>query len=257
MQAICSVGTRDKQMGVKPDFPFYNGLPAELGGRGWLLVLGAVLVAYLQLVLLPLPGFPLNFIPVILFSVIPLAALAWVGGAWTSLFRRYGPREFGLTILFGLLTLVVSFAAGLILTFLTTMTANPVLVSELSSTDLALLLVRSGIQLVGEETVTILPLLAVMWFCFQRLHWSRSRSLVAGVVVSTLLFAAMHLPTYGWNVIQCFGVIGVARLVMTVSYLLTGNLAVSIGAHVLHDWALFFMSFAGAHAPIDPAAGAS
>ncbi|MFE5294277.1 type II CAAX prenyl endopeptidase Rce1 family protein [Isoptericola sp. NPDC056618] len=71
------------------------------------------------------------------------------------------------------------------------------------------------------------------------LHLSRRSSLVLAVVVSTLLFAALHLPTSGWNVLQCVLVIGTARVILLVPYLLTKNLAASATAHMVDDWALF------------------
>ncbi|MFD6137821.1 type II CAAX prenyl endopeptidase Rce1 family protein [Isoptericola sp. NPDC060257] len=70
------------------------------------------------------------------------------------------------------------------------------------------------------------------------LHLSRRSSLMLAVVVSTLLFAALHLPTSGWNV-QCVLVIGTARVILLVPYLLTKNLAASATVHMVDDWALF------------------
>lgn len=116
--------------------------------------------------------------------------------------------------------------------------------------ELLLFLPRTFIQLIGEELITILPLLAVLWLCVSRFGLSRRRALVIAVIASTLLFAALHLPTYGWNVVQCLGTIGTARLVLTLAYVLTRNLWVSVTAHVANDWSLFLMSFAGGHLPI-------
>jgi len=60
----------------------------------------------------------------------------------------------------------------------------------------------------------------------------------------------MHLPTYDWNVVQCFAVIGTARLVLTAAYLRTRNLWVSYGAHILNDWSIFAVGYWGSHLPI-------
>jgi hypothetical protein len=57
-----------------------------------------------------------------------------------------------------------------------------------------------------------------------------------------LLFAAAHLPTYGWNVVQTLSGVGVARLILTLPYIMTRNLWVSSGAHVLNDWTMFSAS---------------
>ncbi|HSE07866.1 MAG TPA: CPBP family intramembrane glutamic endopeptidase [Nocardioidaceae bacterium] len=94
-------------------------------------------------------------------------------------------------------------------------------------------------QLLGEELVTILPLLALMYYLHFRRGTSRLTALLVSWAVTALLFGALHLPTYDWNVVQALLGIGVARLVLTLAYVLTKNLWVSTGAHVLNDWAIF------------------
>jgi membrane protease YdiL (CAAX protease family) len=58
-------------------------------------------------------------------------------------------------------------------------------------------------------------------------------------VVTAIWFGAAHLPTYDWNVLQCFLVIGLARIVLTLAYIRTKNILVAFGAHLLVDWAIF------------------
>lgn len=87
--------------------------------------------------------------------------------------------------------------------------------------------------------LTILPLLAVLWLCVRKFNLSRRVGLIIAVILSTLAFAAVHLPTYDWNLLQCFGGIGTARLVLTAAFLITRNLWVSAGAHIVNDWTEF------------------
>ena len=61
-----------------------------------------------------------------------------------------------------------------------------------------------------------------------------------------LLFAAVHLPTYGWNVIQVVLGVGVARIVLLIPYLMTKNILVSTGAHILNDWSSFTLAILAA-----------
>jgi membrane protease YdiL (CAAX protease family) len=49
----------------------------------------------------------------------------------------------------------------------------------------------------------------------------------------------LHLPTYDWNWIQCIVIIGSARMVLTLPWILTKNIWVSTGAHIINDWSLF------------------
>lgn len=62
-----------------------------------------------------------------------------------------------------------------------------------------------------------------------------------------LLFGASHLPTYDWNMVHAFAVIGSARL-MLLPYMMTKNIWVSTGAHILNDWTLFIIAV-GRHSP--------
>lgn len=240
-------------MGAKNDFPYYAGEPVAVSGPGWLWVLAAVFIAFLQLIFLPFGTAPLNFIPAAIFTGLPLIALMAVTG-WRApaLFRPVGLRAFGTGIGFGVLTVIISGVAGLMVSGLFGAVPNPAVevLAGMGAADLLLFLMRTFIQLIGEEVVTMLPLLAVLWLCVRKLGLSRRIALIIAVVVSTLWFAAMHLPTYDWNVMQCLGIIGTARLVLTLSYLLTRNLWVSSIAHIFNDWTLFMTSFALGHLPI-------
>lgn len=190
-------------MREKPDLPFYDGRPVPLGGRAWAVVLAGTAVAFAMLmVLLPLlPTAPLNFLPALLFTGLPLAALALVAGRhWRALFRPYGWRAAAQSLLFALLTIAVSFAVGLVLSRYMALAGNPAMLqlSTMGGADLALFLGRTFIQLIGEELLTILPLLAVLWFCVQLLGLTRRAGLLVAILASTLLFGAVHLrPTTG------------------------------------------------------------
>jgi len=69
---------------------------------------------------------------------------------------------------------------------------------------------------------------------------------LAAWLITAVLFGLMHLPTYGWNLVQCVAVIGSARLVLTLPWILTKNIWVSTGAHIVNDWLLFAMGLLGA-----------
>ncbi len=244
----------------RTDYPFYDGRPVRIEASGWALILAACALAFVALVALPFETFPLNLLPAVLFVALPLMALSRVsGGHQAALFGPFRLKEFGIALGFGLLAIVASIAIGLALRQVTDMTTNPAagLLVAGGPADYAAFFARTAIQLVGEELVTILPLLAVLWFCVDRLGMSRRTGLIAGVVVSTLWFAALHLPTYDWNLIQCFAGIGGVRLILTAAYLLTRNLWVSAGAHIINDWTEFLLPAAInalAHGPIDPTA---
>lgn len=241
-------------MTVNQDLPFYNGQPTTIGSGGWLLLMGSVLLAVALLFFIPPTPVALSFLAAALFTGVPLATLALVAGPrWTAVFRPFGAKQLAQAVGFGLLTLATTFAVGLLLNMILPLTPNKGIAAVASQgvLDQVLFVIHAVIQLVGEEAITILPLLAVLWLCVTKLGLSRGVGLTIAVVVSTLWFSLIHLPTYNWNILQCLGAIGVARLVLTASYLLTRNLWVSSGAHILNDCVLFFISFAGGHMPVD------
>lgn len=235
------------------DLPYYNGVPDRIGGGGWLLILAAVVIAFLQLALWRPQSVPLDFVSAALLPAVPLVALmAVTGWRWPAVFRGIGLKGVLIGLAFALLTIVCSFAAGALLATVMPMTSNPNLagMADEGTAELLVFWGRAAIQLIGEEVVTILPLLAVLWFCVERLKLPRVWGLIIAVLVSTVWFAALHLPTYNWNWVQCLGTIGTARIVLTLAYLVTRNLWVSIIAHIANDWSLFLIAFIGGHAPI-------
>lgn len=237
----------------RPDFPFYDGRPVRLDGRAWLILLAALAVAFTVLELLPMRGFPQKLIPALLFVAIPLGALRIVAGPhWTALFRRVGLWQIGQMVLFGLLTLAASLAAGLVLSQIFTFSHNPVseTMGNLTGGGLAAVLIPTIPQLVGEELLGILPFLAVLWLCVTHLNLPRRAGITAALIVSALIFGAAHLPTYDWNWGQALLGIGTARVFLTLAYIATRNLWVSAGAHILNDWIGFLFAFAAGHAPM-------
>lgn len=244
-----------RQQPVRPtrDFPYYAGDPVQINGKGWLVLMIALAAAFAQLTLLPFETFPLNFIPALIFTGLPLLALmAVTGWRMPALFRRFGLKGLFAGLGFALLTIASSMIVGLVVSQFFEMTSNTSVanLAAASSTDLVLFLARTFIQLIGEELITVLPLLAILWLCVSRLGLPRGRALIIAFIGSTLLFAGLHLPTYDWNVIQCLATIGTARIVLTLAYVLTRNLWVSATAHIANDWSLFLMSFIGGHLPI-------
>ena len=112
----------------------------------------------------------------------------------------------------------------------------------MSSGRRVLFLTGSLIQLVGEDVLTLVPFLAILAFVTGRLALHRPAAIGAAWLGSALIFAAAHLPTYDWHVVQTLVVIGVERLVLTIPYLLTKNLWSSVIAHVGNDWALMLIA---------------
>lgn len=233
------------------DFPFYNGAPVSVSTAQWMFVVAMVVIGFIVLVLpVDWPGGIFGqFIPAVLFPAIPLAALAWVApGHWRSIFGRVGSREVKLMFGFALLNLIVSMIVGVALRAFTEVTPNAA-AAELGVLDAAgqvAFFAKTLPQLLGEEVVTLLPFLALMHWLVIGLRVGRRRAIIVAWLVSSVVFGLIHLPTYDWNLIQCVLVIGVARMVLTLPWIMTKNIWVSTGAHIINDWTLFGMVLLGA-----------
>ena len=238
---------------AQDDFPYYNGQPTALNGGQWALVLLGVALGFAALIA-PVPLFTDEFgqfIPAILFFAIPLAMLAWVVPRhWTAIFRRLSARHVMWMVLFALLNIVVSIGVGAVVMKFHGAHANPVFgaMGAMDATGIALFFLKTLPQLFGEELVTILPMLALMTLFHHRLGMSRIAAIFIAWMLSAVLFGALHLPTYGWDFVQCFVIIGSARLVLSLAYLKTRNIWVSAGAHIINDWTLFGSGLLGAAA---------
>lgn len=234
------------------DFAFYNGSPASITGAQWWGVLAAVAAAFLALALSAAAGSAgalWAFIPALGLAVLPLMALARVAPAhWTCLFGRVRFREVRLMLGFALLNIVVSLALGALVLAFTAVAANSS-TAQLGSLDSAgriAFFAKTLPQLLGEELITVLPFLALLQWFTQGLGWGRKRAILLAWVATSLGFGLLHLPTYGWNWVQCMVVIGGARMVLTLPWMMTKNLWVSTGAHISNDWLLFAMGLWGA-----------
>lgn len=226
------------------DFPFYNGTPLNITGPQWLIVLAGCVLGFVSLTTsIPfLTSATSGIINSILFFALPLIALRIVAGPhWKSIFRRIDRK----TILWGigiaLLNIVISLTVAVTVKSFFETADNPIggFLGGAESGDLALFFIRSIPQLFGEEVVSILPFLAALWFAHAKLGLTRKRAILLAWLFTALLFGAIHLPTYSWNFVQCFVIIGSARIVLLIAYLATKNIFASAIAHFLNDWIIF------------------
>ncbi|MGH7028414.1 CPBP family intramembrane glutamic endopeptidase [Brevundimonas sp.] len=226
------------------DFPYYNGQPVALSGRQWLLVLLFCCVGFLVLIAAPtlLPGQAGRWAGALLFAGLPVLGLRLAAGpAWRALFPPLRARDLWIGLAFAPLNLLATTLTALLVIHTSVTTANPAIaqIGQMQGLDLALFFAVTLPQLLGEELVTILPFLAILTVCSRGLKTGRRTAIAAAWILSALLFGALHLPTYGWNLLQALGIIGIARLVLTAPFILTKSPWSSAVAHVTNDWLLF------------------
>lgn len=228
---------------VGPDFPFYREDPPTISIAGWLLIVAGTVAGFASLVV-PLPfidGVATGWLRTAAFVALPLIALAIAAPRrWKAIFGRVGPREVKLMFAFALLNIVISMAIGAVIKTFGTVTANATIMdaANLDGPHLLNFFAKVALQLLGEELMTILPFLAILWFFHAKTRIGRNAAVLTAWLLSALLFGLVHLPTYDWNIVQCVVVIGSARLVLTWAYVWSKNIWVSTGAHIINDWAI-------------------
>lgn len=222
------------------DFPFYNGNPINFTPfQSWFLLIVSVgSVVFFEVGASFLPKFMHPFINII----IPLGAFAIVVKSnWTKIFRKIYFKD--ILLVFGVLivSLIVSSISGFLLSKYAGATANPAAVSLSgnSTFENIMFMVKLIPMLFGEELITIIPFLVILQFATKNLKLSRKQAITIAWIVSAIIFGALHLKTYNWNIIHAIVGIGIARLVLTLPYIKTKNIWISTFVHVLNDWCLF------------------
>lgn len=236
------------------DFPFYNLLPAEIPTWKWILIILSCIVGFASLLFIYFDNQILNLIPRILFAGIPLATfIILVRPNWKAIFKPLKWADVPTIIAFWLLTLGLSAAAAFLVSGgdpVGHFAANSATATVLDGGFWGVVGFYLGtfIQLFGEELVTILPFLAILYWLHTKFKVSRKLAIVLALIVTAISFGAMHLPTYGWSVVQAIVLIGVARIALTLAFIRTKNILVSFGAHVVNDWVTFTLALVAAAA---------
>ncbi len=226
------------------DFPFYDGHPVALSSMQWLSILIAVAVGFACITseVAILTGNLGIFVRTLLFPAIPLVTLRIIAGPyWRCLFYRLRDVDLGWMLGFAVLNLVVSILVGTLIMKQFGAETNLAVsgLADMDTKERVLFFLRTIPQLFGEEVLTILPFLAILYVAYERLNLSRTSAFLLAWLLSSVLFGLAHLPSYNWNLIQCLLVIGSARLVLSLAYIKTKNIWVSTGAHIINDWTIF------------------
>jgi len=239
----------NSEKAVGHDYPYYDGKPVELGWLDWVIVLFATALGFAALtkavpgLIELMPGPVYSFLAAIAFGAIPLAALYWRSkGNIGALFNGWKWSYLWWGIAFGILNLIFTFGSGSLANAVFDLAPNERIAGLAHSAPPQGYLnfyAKTGIQLFGEEVLTIIPFLFLLWLGVAKLGWSRTASVILAYIGSAVIFGAAHLPTYDWNVAQALLLIGPIRLVLTLAYMKTKSMWTCTIAHVLNDWTLF------------------
>lgn len=225
------------------DFPFYNGKPITVETWKWAVAWLGTFLGFLALSFYPASNNVESVVPRILFAAIPLVIFAYLTKPYCkTIFSKPRRKDYGYMVLFALLNMVLTPVLAslvLVLGFSTAGNAAGDGLVGASAGELAAFYFGTGIQLLGEELLVIIPFLATLSTLHLKFGVSRKKAILWAWLISALWFGAIHFPTYQWNVIQALVVIGGARIALTLAFIRTKNIWVSAGAHIINDWVLF------------------
>ncbi|MEK3946588.1 hypothetical protein BSK48_21315 [Paenibacillus odorifer] len=224
------------------DFPFYSELQSPtLNLKTSLIFLIAVAAGFALFLI----GFGGTYGHPFINVIFPLAAVIFVARSqWTLLFRKLVAKDIILILGTYIVNLIVTYGVGFIITKLFNFSANPVSegfngnFSDTITTFLTMLP-----MLFGEELITILPFLVILYLGVKKLKMNRKSAIILAWIVVSIIFGAYHLPTYNWNIAQAILGIGIVRIVLLYPYIKTKNIWTSFIVHVLNDWTLFGFAF--------------
>lgn len=112
--------------------------------------------------------------------------------------------------------------------------ANPIF-DILTDENVKRFIVSTMIQFIAEEIIFIIPFL----FVINKLRTKNEKlKTLAAILVSSVIFGAMHLTTYNFNILQAVLVISIIRTGLSISYVLSKNLTVTYLVHMIYDWVL-------------------
>lgn len=224
------------------DFPFYDKEPVDVAAWKWIVIIVGCAVGFFVFISIPAADNVSSLLPRTLFTAIMLVVFILLTGRhWAAIFRKMTGSDWLNMVVFGLLTIVISFVVGAIIRAIFGASSNSSGdgLATGGPVEIGAFLVGTAVQLLGEELFTILPFLAIMYLLHTKAGVGRNMSAILAWLITALWFGAAHLPTYDWNVVQALVGIGVARLILTLAYMRTKNIAVSTGAHIINDWVEF------------------
>ncbi|MDN5475015.1 MAG: CPBP family glutamic-type intramembrane protease [Lactococcus lactis] len=97
-------------------------------------------------------------------------------------------------------------------------------------------------MLLGEELITIILLIIIA-----NLLGGTRKALIVAVIISTLIFGFLHLPTYDWNFAQVIFIIAAARIPFTLASLKSDSLYTGLLIHITYDWIIFILVILSHH----------
>lgn len=184
---------------------------------------------------------PVSFFIVLLAGLIGSWLLFGLEGI-KKIFSKPKKGAFIFIILSIIGSYIISIITGLISTaiFQQSIIVNPI--KEQFSGSLVnsfLLLFKTVFMLAGEEILVTVPLVIIVSLLIHKTKISKSKAVIISTILTAIIFGAIHLPTYQWNLFQCFVVVALTRIPFTIVSLKSDSMITGIAGHIVFDWIIF------------------
>jgi len=225
------------------DFPYYAGDPQKLTIVQWLSLVLVLLAQFWIMSTATLSFLPKGIATALMdiFLVgVPMGLLWWfTKHAIGALFKPLKWRDTLTIIKYVLLMVVIGLGSTIALNLIGQTTNGDVAGDQVTGLVGYLAVFLDNIlSLFWEELISLIPLLAMM-AGLKALGVSRKISIILSTIVTSILFGALHLPSYQWNVPMVFTSIVFLRLILDVLYLKTKNIWLTYVTHLLYDSFVF------------------
>lgn len=204
-------------------------------------VLGAFLLLIVGFVILMMDNTPVSFFIVLLSGLIG----SWLVFSFDGLKKIFSRPKKG-SVKFILLSIVtayvISISTGIISTYILHETPATNSIKEQfngSILDSFLMLFKTIFMIAGEEILVILPLIIFVSLLIHKTKISQSKAIIIATIITAIIFGAIHLPTYQWNIFQCFLVVALTRIPFTIVSLKSDSIIAGIIGHIAFDWIIF------------------
>ncbi|WP_346939973.1 type II CAAX prenyl endopeptidase Rce1 family protein [uncultured Clostridium sp.] len=203
------------------------------------------LVAFLLLIIgfaiLMMDNTPVSFFSVLLSGLIGSWFVFGFDGV-KKIFSRPKKGAVKLILLSIVAAYAISIITGIISTYILHEAAATNAIKEQFNGNLLdsfTVLFKTIFMLAGEEILVTLPLLIFVSLLVHKTKISQSKAVMISTIVTAIIFGAIHLPTYQWNIFQCFLVVALTRIPFTIVSLKSDSIISGIIGHIVFDWMIF------------------
>ena len=166
----------------------------------------------------------------ILFALPQLLAIVYVfKDDMSNIFRMPKPRD----IIIVIIGFILMFVFEILANFIGMALGIPFQTNNSVNGTPLILIIRSIIQLLGEELVKVIPLIIITAYLYKSI--GRKAAIIVAIIISQIIFALIHIPAYGFSIGFLLLYMGFSSIVLPLVYVKTKNVVLSYLIHLLFD----------------------